>query len=140
VHALETLHTALRPRGLLLDVRPGPRHPLVAIQRGTGEDGGERLVRLGKMDMSYRIETLAIADAAVRTMIDAGRFVREQVKTFNFIYQFDSVEAWLAYVAEHWSQAGVSAPLIERARDELAAVAGELRISRSIQASRLRRA
>jgi hypothetical protein len=139
VHALETVHSALRPQGLLLDVRPGPRHPLVAIQRGTTVDGGERPVRLGKIDDSYRIETLAIADAAVQTMIDAGRFVRERAKSFTFIYHFDSVEAWLAYMAEHWNTAGISAPLIARARNEHAAGAGELRILRSIQASRLRR-
>jgi hypothetical protein len=139
VHALETMHTALRPQGLLLDIRPGARHPLVAIQRGSTVDGGERLVRLGKMDMSYRIRTLAIADAAVQTMIDAGRFVREQEKTFTFIYHFDSLEAWLAYVAEHWSHASISTSLITRARDELAARDGELRILRAIQASRLRR-
>jgi hypothetical protein len=139
VHALETLHAALRPQGLLLDVRPGPRHPLVAIQRGTAVDGGEHLVRVGKMDVSYRIKTLVIADAAVQTLIDAGRFVREQVKTFTFIYHFDSVETWLAYMAEHWSNARISARLIARARDELSAGAGELRILRAVQASRLRR-
>src|SRR5215472_4071765 len=115
------MYTALRPQGLLLDVRPGPRHPLVAIQRGTTVDGSERLVRLGRMDVSYRIETLAIADAAVQTMIDAGRFVREQVKTFTFVYHFDSVQAWLTYAAEHWSRAHISAPLIARAQDELSA-------------------
>jgi hypothetical protein len=144
VHALETLHTTLRPQGLLLDVRPAPQHPWVEVQRGgamSRSGCGGRLGggRLGQVDDSYRIGTLAIADAALQTVIDAGRWVRERAETFTFVYHFDSVEAWLAYMAEHWSTAHLSTELIARAREEWSGAADELRIPRVIQAARLRR-
>jgi hypothetical protein len=156
VHALDTLHTALRPQGLLLDVRPAPEHPWVEVAhrrdthtRSTGP--GDEAVRLGRVDDSYRMGTLAIADAALQTAIDAGRFVHEREETFTFIYHFDGVETWLAHMAEHWSTGRLSPDLIARARQELpgqTAAGGdegnegesrELRILRAIRVSRLRR-
>jgi hypothetical protein len=100
------------------------------------------------VDDSYRIGTQAPADVALQTLIDAGRLVREREETFTFVYHFDGVETWLAYMAEHWSTARLSADLIARAQQALLpgdeGRAGtrrdgdELRILRSIRASRLR--
>jgi hypothetical protein len=114
----------------------------VEIQRGDAASrSGARLERgrLGQVDDSYRIGTLAIADVALQTVIDAGRWVRERAEMFTFVYHFDSVEAWLAYMDEHWSTAHLSAELIARAREEWSGAADELRILRVIQAARLRR-
>jgi hypothetical protein len=136
VHALETIHTALRPQGLLLDMRPEPQNPWIEIQRADG------MARLGQLNDTYRMGTLAIADAAVQTVIDAGRFVRERETTFPFVYHCSTVDTWLAYMAADWSSATVDAELIVRARELLPDVAGdgsELRIVRAIHAARLRR-
>jgi hypothetical protein len=103
------------------------------------EDPSERVVRLGQVDDSYRIGTLAIADVALQTVIDAGWFLREQEETFIFAYQFDSVEAWRAYMAEHWSSARLSAEVITRAQQALPGKTGALRVLREIRAVRLRR-
>lgn len=140
MHALQSLYAALRPQGLLLDVRPAPEHPVVEVMRGRGAmDQSEQVVQLGQLDDSYRLRTLATADAALQTLIDAGRFVRERAETFTFIYHFDNVDTWLAYMAEHLSTAHISAELTVLARQELSAQTGELRILRAIQAARLRR-
>jgi hypothetical protein len=160
VHALDILHTALRPGGLLLDVRPAPEHPWVEVARSStgGNDADNRnlgrrddAVRLGRVDDSYRMGTLATADAALQTAIDAGRFAREREQTFTFVYHFDSVPTWLAYMAEHWSTGRLSPDLIARAWRELPGKTAdggnggndgdthELRILRAIRASRLRR-
>lgn len=145
MHALETIHSALRPQGLLLDIRPAPQHPWVHIhrRRTTGDETNqtqdERVMQLGQIDDSYRMRTLAVADAALQTVLDAGRFVRERTQVFTFVYHFDSVESWLAYMAEHWSSAHVSADVIARARNELSAQTDEIRVLRTIQAARLRR-
>ena len=137
--ALETIHHSLRPDGLLLDVRPAPQHPWVVIYRGANHvDQTGRIVRVGQMDDSYRIETQVVADAAVQTMIAAGRFGRERAETFTVVYHFESVEAWLTYMADHWSSAHISASLIEEARAELAREPGEVRVLRAIRAVRLR--
>ena len=133
------MHSALRPRGLLLDVRPAPDHPWIAIKRVAATDGSERLIRLGQVDDSYRMGTLAIADAALQTVIAAGRFAPERAETFTFAYHFEGVEAMLAYMAERWSTAQVSDELIARVRGELAREAGETLALRAIRAERLRR-
>jgi hypothetical protein len=151
VHALETIHGALRPQGLLLDVRPALQHPWVVIQRGAAANRSVRIgevARLGQMDDSYRIGTLASADASLQTLIDAGRFVQERAETFPFVYHFDSVETWLAYMAQHWSSALISGEVIDQAREELArehretgvtGETGEVLVLRAIRAVRLRR-
>ena len=73
VHALESLYAALRPRGVLLDVRPAPTRPVVEVVH-SGETAAQRWVQqLGRIDDSYRLETLAAADAALDTLIADGR-------------------------------------------------------------------
>jgi hypothetical protein len=125
---------ALRPDGLLLDIRPAPERPWVQVWRG------ESVTMVGQIDDSYRFGTLQVADAAVQTVVDAGRFARDRDVSFTFIYHLDSVDAWLDYMAEHWSSARISADVIARAREALPSGAkGEVRIPRTICATRLRR-
>ena len=164
MRALSTVHNALRPRGLLLDVRPAPQHPWLVIQhnqhnqhnqhgdpnspatayRDTRGNGGAaeevgRVVRIGPIDDSYRIRTQITADAAMQTVIDAGHFVWERAETFTVVYHSESMETLLAYMAEHWSSAHISAHVIDQAREELAREPGEAQVRRAIRAVRLRR-
>jgi hypothetical protein len=140
VHAFESLSTALRPHGLLLDVRPAPEHPEVEIVRG-GDlvNRDQRRLQLGQLDFSFRMGALSAADAAAQTLLDTGQFVRERSERFTFSYHFDRVDDWLTYMSEHWAAVQISAEMVARVREELAAEAGELRIVRTIQAARLRR-
>ncbi len=134
MNALEKMWTALRPGGLLLDIRPAPQRPEVQIQRG------ESIATLGQIDDSYRFGTLQVADNAVQTLIDAGRFVRERDVSFTFVYHLESVDAWLEYMSENWNSATISPDLVARARQALPpGVEGELLIPRIIRATRLRR-
>lgn len=142
MHALETMRSALRPHGLLLDVRPARRHPWVAIRHGDAADRSKRLgkvVRVGQVDDSYRLGTLASADEALLTLIDAGCFIQERAETFTFVYHFDSIDNWLAYMAEHWSTAKISGEVIDQAQDALSRETGEVLVLRAIRAARLRR-
>jgi hypothetical protein len=124
-----------------LDVRPEPRHPWVEVLSRDAATGSERVERLGQVDDTYRHGTLAMADDAVRTAIDAGRFTLECAETFTFVYHFDSVTAWLDYIADRWSSAYLDPELIARAHEMLPAGAtGEVRVLRAIHAARLRRA
>jgi hypothetical protein len=134
VSALELMWAVLRHGGLLLDIRPAPEHPWVEVQYG------ERVVRIGQIDESYRIGTLQVADAALQTLVDAGRSARDVDVTFTYMYHLDSVDAWLEYMAEHWSSAIISADMIARAHEALPpGVEGEARIPRIIHATLLRR-
>lgn len=145
MYALEQLHAALRPQGALLDVRPAPHHPWVETHQlqyrpdGNDTNIGKRVVRIGRLDDSYRIGTQAIADAALQTLADTGRFVHERSVQFTFVYHFSDVESWLAYAAEHWETIEVDAEVIARARQELAKGPGEIRVLRAIHAARWRR-
>ena len=133
MHALEMIHTALRPNSFLLDIRPAQQQPSLEISRA------ETYSRLGHIHDTYRMSTLAMADAALQTVIDAGLFEREEDITFPFIYHCGDLDAWLAYMADHWSSATVDATLIERAREALREDACYLCIPRVIHAARLRR-
>jgi hypothetical protein len=83
--------------------------------------------------------TLVTADAALQTLIDTGLLVREHAEAFTFVYHFDDVPSWLAYMAENWATVDIGEAMIARAQAELAAAPGELQILRTMQASRLRR-
>jgi hypothetical protein len=126
--------TALRPGGALLDIRPAPERPWVQVWRG------ESVTLVGQIDDSYRFGTIQVADAALQTAIEAGRFVSEDDARFTFVYHLDSVDAWLAYMAEHWSSAIIDPETVARACEALpAGTEGDLRIPRVIRATRLRK-
>jgi hypothetical protein len=127
------MRAALRPDGLLLDIRPARAHPWVEVRRAGAAE------RLGQIDDSYRIGTLEIADAGLQTLIGVRRFALEQETTFDYIYHCGDVDAWLAFMAERWDSASVSDDLIARARTALAEDEGELRIVRAIHAACYRR-
>jgi hypothetical protein len=127
------IHTALRPGGFLLDIRPERQQPWLEIGRV------EKRTRLGHIDDTYRMSTLAMADAALQTVIDASLFVREEEITFPFIYRCGDVDTWLAYMAENWSSATIDASLIAQAREALSIDDGDLHVLRAIHAARLRR-
>lgn len=139
MHALESIHTALRPGGLLLDVRPAPQHPQVEIARGSTMGGDTRWTPLGRVDESLRFETLQMADNALQHLIDGGRFIRERAETFIFIYHFDRVETWLAFMSKSWNTGKLSDEVIARASEEQAREPGEIRVLRAINAALLRR-
>jgi hypothetical protein len=134
VHALERIHSALRPSGFLLDIRPAQQHPWLDV------GSAENYTRLGCIGDTYRMGTLAVADTALETVIEAGLFEREEEIAFPFIYHCGDLDAWQAYMADHWSSATVDATLIECAREALREDTGDLRITRAIRATRLRRA
>jgi len=139
VHALESLYAALRPRGVLLDVRPASTRPVVEVVH-SGETAAARWVQpLGRIDDSYRLETLAAADAALDTLIADGRLTRERVETFPIYYYAPSVDSLLAYAAERWRNAHISAALVARVQKAASTASGEFRIKRYLHAARYRR-
>jgi len=139
VHALKTVYSALRPRGLLLDVRPASPRPVVEVVHGGETAVDRRVEQLGRIDDSYRLETLAAADAAVNILVAGGLLTQERVETFSIYYYFPTVDSLFAYAAEHWRRANVSAALVARARQAVSNTSGELRIKRHLHAARYRR-
>ena len=128
------MHTALRPGGHLLDLRPDALHAPVEVCVG------DAIVPLGHLEETRHIHDVHIARAARQEAIDAGLFVLEREARFTFVMHFDTVESWLTYMAEHMQKAVIPAKLVARARELLPpGAAGEVRIPRQIYAARLRR-
>lgn len=132
MRALQNIHSALRPGGVLLDIHPEPKSPWLMAQRGG------QMTSIGQLDETFRIGTVLSARAALQSVIDAGLFVHESEITFVFIYHFASVEAWLDHMAENWASARFPVDMVARAREAIATEGGELRIPREIHAARLR--
>jgi hypothetical protein len=133
VSALNTMHAALRPDGLLLDVHPEPEHATIEIHLG------DRVERLGAIDQTVQIQSVVEGRAALQAAIDAGQWARERAVSFTFIYHCDSVDAWLKHLADRGSDAVIPEDLIARARELLTPGKGELRMLRPMHAARLRR-
>ena len=64
---------------------------------------GQRIESLGDIDTSANVAEVLAARRVLASFVDAGRFDRERVTSFEFRYHFASVDAWLAYMAEHWT-------------------------------------
>ena len=78
------------------------------------------------------------AEAILTSVVEAGYFVPQRAVTLEFLYHFDSIDGWLAYMAENWVDAEIDAAVVERARAMLAP-GGEFRIRQGLRATRLRR-
>ncbi len=133
MRALDSVHTALRPDGLLLDIHPEPEHSWVEAHTGG------RVVRVGHIDESFRINTVQAARAVLRDAAHAGQFTEERSTRFVFVYHFDGVEAWLTYMKESWRTAHVGEDVIARCQEALDAASGEICIPRAVRATRYRR-
>ena len=134
MNALRTLHTALRPQGVLLDIHPEPHHSLVEIRRG------HQTLSVGQVDQTQDTGEIISARAALHQVIDEGYFVAERELTFDFVRHFDSVDSWLAFRAERKSSGTIAQEVLACSRALLAEAPGELCVRRSIRAARYRRA
>lgn len=133
MHALQAVHTALRPHGLLLDLQPEPEDERIEVVTRNG------VVHVGDRNVPEFTAKTRAARAALAKVVAAGWFRRDTVVTFPFVGHAESVEAWLAYRAAKGSQGTVHPGLLARTRAMLAGGGWEIRIRESVTATRLRR-
>ena len=134
MRALQHIHTALRPGGVLLDIQPARRSRLdLALQDG-------QILVAGEIDESPGYAATEAALAALRTVVDTGLFAPEEQREFQFLYHFDGVEEWQQHMADQWHRARVSPELVARAHELVAEHPdGALRVARTLRTARLRR-
>jgi hypothetical protein len=118
---------------VLLDTYPTVGHGRLEVHTNG------RVLPIGQLDESAHVQKVASAQAAIRTVVGEHLFAFERETTFEFIYHFDTVDAWLEYMSTRWTGAVVGPDLIARVRQSLTPGHGELRIRRNIHAARLRR-
>jgi hypothetical protein len=133
VHALENVHRALRPGGLLLDVRPEPGDAVVEVV------SAGRAARIGVVEESERGDRIRRARAALTRIVRRGWLVRERAVRFRFVSHADTVDDWLAHREEKGATSVLDPALVEQARALLAGGAGPLRLRERATATRYRR-
>jgi hypothetical protein len=111
VHALTEIQRALRPGGVLIDLRPirAPRQ-LEVIR-----DGGSLVV--GDFDVLEGDDPDdEAANAAVRRVVQEGLLNRERDGSFKFAFYWDSVDVMMEYGEARWSSVSLSPAVQKRAR------------------------
>ncbi len=92
VHALQESHRVLKPNGILIDLRPAPRHRRVGL--GTGR----RWQLVGVM--REQLDDDLAADRAVAQVLRAGLFRREMRFEFELDRVMDTMEDFRAWLDE----------------------------------------
>ncbi len=130
--ALRKIYRALRPTGLLLDLHPMAERPVVEV-------GAAGLVQpIGRLDDPTLTENVRGAERVRAELLAAGVYLLERTTIFDFIYHFDTVDAWLSYAANQWTDAQIDEGVVTTAR-ALLGRGGDFRIRHRISAARLRR-
>ncbi len=129
MHALRKLYAALRPRGVLLDVHPEPEHSPVEIRRIA------ETIAIGQVDQIEDIADITGAYASLRQVLDAGLYVLEDERTFDFVRHFESIETMLAYREARQSSGTIAEEVLVRGRELLAEAPGEVCVRHMIRAA-----
>jgi len=120
VHALTQIHRALRPGGVVADLRPGrfagPRHPRPQLARICWvSDGRERLQ--GVVDKPPgNLRRHRAAERAVRQALRRRLFVLEGIETFSFRYRFQNLGVLERLLNTVWRESSLRPSLYRRLR------------------------
>lgn len=120
VHALEEARRALKPGGVLIDLKPTARNRRVEL-----ELAGARL-HIGEIDGAKAAEDKRLADAALNHAVDSGRFRREHHERFEYVSDLDTVADLREFAAS--LRRSVMPPALPRRIQELTAGSGDFRI------------
>ena len=111
VHALETVHSLIKPGGLLIDIHPGPDKAWVEV-RVNGKDYFLDVVEETDNYIEYRQANQALAEIQKR-----GHFSVEAPGKFIFIIHADSMNEMREFLSANWKDAILSDSLDGKARD-----------------------
>jgi hypothetical protein len=98
VHALEEIHRALTPAGILIDLRPLMDKSPVEVFSG-GEPHPAGVVN----QLPEDIANDEAANTSIAKAVEQGRFIQERKDFFPLFYYWDSPEEMQAYVEEEWA-------------------------------------
>ena len=132
MHVLHRVHRWLRPGGGGLDIHPEPEDARVEIR------AGDRLTVVGPYARPVIYQNIRAARDTLAGLIGEGLFTRERSVSFEVLYHFGSVDAWLAYRAERGTTTEVEPALLACAGEMLADTSGELLVREQMRATRYR--
>jgi hypothetical protein len=117
----------------VVDIHPQPEHSQVEVRVGG------KPTHVGQIDESALLQGINAAHLTLATAVWDGYFIYEEMKSFELLYHFDTIDACASYLATEWQDAVLDAATISRAQDLLTAGRGELLIREPVRAARLRR-
>jgi hypothetical protein len=115
VHALETVHSLIKPGGLLLDIHPGTDKAWVEA-RVNGKDYFLDCLEETDNYIEYEQADQALAQGVERrlfTIADSGKF--------TFIIHAATIEEMRDYLSENWKDAVLNESVESKAREYLTA-------------------
>jgi hypothetical protein len=99
VHALETVHSLIKPGGLLLDIHPGVEKAWVEV-RVNGKDYFLDVVEETDDYIEYKQANDALAQAG-----EKGLFSTEETGKFLFVIHAGSMEEMRGFLTDNWKDA-----------------------------------
>lgn len=118
VHALRVMHEALRPGGVLVDIRPLPGdHPRLEVRHPRSL----RAIPCGIIDETDDGIEYRLAATAAATAVESGWFALDERWQIEFRRYTPSLDDLLAYFADAWTDAVIAAETQQRIRESMAA-------------------
>jgi len=109
VHALQTIHTLLKPDGCLLDLRPRGLPAELSALTGSGWQG------LGQIQETDDFVEYRQAAEAVAQVLERGLFALEQKGQYDYLIYADSLGELQEYLAEEWTDAVIPPQVLAQA-------------------------
>ena len=116
-----------------MDIHPRPDHSQIEVR----VDG--KSIQLGPLDESSLIQSINAAHLVLATAVWDRYFVYEEMRNFEFLYHFDTVDECESFMAEEWEDIELDPAIASRARELLAGREGKLLIREPVRAACLRR-
>jgi hypothetical protein len=134
VHALEIIHTLLKPGGVLIDIRPTTRRAEILARTKEG------LHFIGYLEETEDQVEYAQAEAALEQAIQAGIFAIDYEDHFTFSDYTDTIQSLEKYLAENWKDAILTPAVLDAALTLQNAPGGvaEIELTEHIHIVRLR--
>jgi hypothetical protein len=113
VHALETIHSLIKPGGILLDIHPGTDKAWVEAR----VNGKEYFLDCVEETDDY-IEYQQAGDALAQ-VLKQGLFTVEETGKFTFIIHAAAMEELREFLAENWKDAVLNESIDKKAKEYL---------------------
>ena len=135
VHALETVHSLIKPGGKLIDIHPGVDKAWVEV-RVNGKDYFLDVIQETDDYIEYQQASDALAQ-----VVDRKLFTFEEAGKFLFIIHAGSMDEMREFLSANWKDAVLNDSLDGKARDYFskAAESFEILIRQEILITRFRR-
>jgi hypothetical protein len=111
VHALEKVHSLLKPGGQLIDIHPMFDPPAFEVRIG------DKKFSVGWLRETDDYEEYELADEALSDVVNRGLFAIERQGTFSFITHADTPAELRQYLIDNWKDAIIDEITFARAEE-----------------------